>query len=608
MPRTMIWQDVPADSLVRYGDSLYLKDRVNPTHPLLLLTAHRRFAHEFSLSTARGGGLDRTLEDVVNWVRRLRPQITHCEYQGHGSFHGFNEVEVIATFGQPVDEALGREIDRRAQQYLNVARATTGLVYIGSDPLLRRSTYAAADGSEVVMRSVDGGYGVRILGSLDDLLATRTLDSLLAEQDGLRSAFKDWVADQYLVDRGERDRINQCCNDSAWGVDMQEFEDRPAYYLCEKEQCREEYPTCEEEGCDRLWMYRLSAYDADGDEIRICGPCAREKFLHCSSCSMYYPYGSGCFGDHRDESAKCCESPMKEFSIGLADGGRLANDERTTVTLEATIPFDTLLSVKRVLRDHWLDAGEGVADTPEYQMYVKGISAVDAEAVNPVWMDSDRRTYPKRLAKYIWDEAKVKVPKEVVAQIGDAVRDSTIAAEFEVEITRELDQSAAAFAHPDSCWFDGSYNYSRCTLKSHGGFGLRSFYGDRVTGRAWVFPVKVSRRVVRPTFDEPDGYFVFNAYGDLEERKGVRALSALTGMGKTVRLDTHNMKMYVNGCAGHLILPDNWSKAVPNSFSDLYPHERTPEIPSAPVAVTVEPATVEPTPEPVTVDDLRDLF
>ena len=60
---------------------------------------------------------------------------------------------------------------------------------------------------------------------------------------------------------------------------------------------------------------------------------------------------------------------------------------------------------------------------------------------------------------------------------------------YETELAERLNLPRGDFAHEGSCWWT-DYEHSRCSLKTCGGFGLRTFNGDVVTGRAWVMPLR----------------------------------------------------------------------------------------------------------------------
>lgn len=583
---TMPWDDVPFNTVVEWNGRLFLREHVNPWHGMELLTQHERYA-------SRVREIPYEFAEAREWIMKRFPERTHWQYTTL-RYLAEEQVRIVARVGEMgwVGEDRARfeaEEQRRAETYLDSPRAGGGLMYIHH--VMGRSVYADVNGREVVFR------GRRRLLSIDEI-DVEAMCAEFSKDHGDWSRFPDWVAEHWLADVSEVSRLHRCYyNSQHWAIDMPSFSDAPSYHLCVRPECASRAIACQHvdedgEECGNTLMYPRYGWNENGARINLCPSCVDGNYAYCGKCSMYYP-GDVCPEDHRDSSAKCCTSPMMEFSIGLADGSRLANDQRATANLSSDISYDGQRRIKRLFRDHWVEVGNSETDNDQYRMYVSALDAVDFPRVEPVWTDSSRRTYPRRLAKYIYDETKIKVPKDLLAKVGVVARDCSIAATLEVEITRELDGPAEDYAHAGSCWFDGSYSYSRCTLKSHAGFALRSFSDYGVTGRAWVFPVNVTDGKIRPTFDEPDGYFVFNAYGDLGERVAARALSTITGMKYMTLIGTEDMDMYVNGCSGYLLLPSQ-PEIVPGDFSDLEKHYNTPEVPASPVLVVTEPE-----PEPV---------
>jgi hypothetical protein len=173
-----------------------------------------------------------------------------------------------------------------------------------------------------------------------------------------------------------------------------------------------------------------------------------------------------------------------------------------------------------------------------------------------------------------------------MSQIGTIARDHSKPVEVEIEVTREFNESAAYFYHEDSCYW-GSYYESRCALKTNGAFGLRSFRGGAVSGRAWVMPLRHVDRLrtgpdLTPTFDTmgADAFVVFNGYGDLGGYAASRIVAHMAGW--TYRKIGFGCDpMYINA-GGYLVAPEHIAEpytdgslklSVPQ-HSDLYESEK----------------------------------
>jgi hypothetical protein len=201
--------------------------------------------------------------------------------------------------------------------------------------------------------------------------------------------------------------------------------------------------------------------------------------------------------------------------------------------------------------------------TAAYELRRKWIDlGYTIENIGPNWQGKDGN-YTKRLSRYAYKTYGLRVPPEVISEVGNIARQHSEGSEVEVEVTRNLNLSAEDFGHEESCWWQ-SYYHGRCALKTNGGFGLRSFgeftdywgntNSDTVTGRAWVMPVKHDGDRWLPTFEteSPDGFIVFNGYGELSGYTPARIIGHMAGM--TYRKITfYADPMYVNGESGYLV-------------------------------------------------------
>jgi hypothetical protein len=235
-----------------------------------------------------------------------------------------------------------------------------------------------------------------------------------------------------------------------------------------------------------------------------------------------------------------------KFSIRNNDGEPLPNDTRTTISLPAgTISAEGLAAIQRYLYDSNPDG--------MYRL------SYGLDPLGDQWQ-TKAGNYAKRLSGLAYKTYGVKLTPEIMSRVGCIARDHSKQADVAIEVTRELNQGAAAFGNPGSCWWSG-YGYSRCALKTNGGFGLRTFGNfGRVHGRAWVMPLRQRNESDRrrgqgvPTFDTrtPDAFVVFNGYGDLGGYTAPRILAHMAGWTyRKIRFEAS--PMYVNSLSGYLV-------------------------------------------------------
>lgn len=350
--------------------------------------------------------------------------------------------------------------------------------------------------------------------------------------------------------------------------------------ICESCADSDRYPMCE--GCDER-----SAYWSSINGCVICDSCRDSAYQYCDDCEEYYDNEDFAeyhnHGRQRDDG--CCEAPAQSFSIRNDGAGTLGNDERVTVSLPSGVISEDglyqiarrLMTIARTMSNTYVHA-DGVAYYTEDARVADG-SASEAEIAAhatrlqgcKMWdVASDvqmgklgnewqtrQGNFTKRLSRHAY-KAGSSIPADVLSEIGNIARAHSTGADYRIEITRDLNMSAADFFHEGSCWW-GSYSESRCALKTNGGFGMRSFtdYGD-VSGRAWVMPLRnasgddAAPRFV-PTFDTdgPDAWMVFNGYGQLDGYTPARIMAQMSGMTyRKVGFDC--APMYVNN-GGYLV-------------------------------------------------------
>lgn len=291
--------------------------------------------------------------------------------------------------------------------------------------------------------------------------------------------------------------------------------------------------------CDRCEeKYRTLTTVLSGSEV--CEHCRSNSYSWCNECDGYFLDEDSDEHTHEPDYASCCEAPAQNFSVRNDGEDPLRNDERTTVTLPAGVIDDE--GIARIRRHLW---SEGL----------------DREAMvildlGNVWQTREGN-FTKRFQRAVYKGFGEKVSQAVVSTIGTIASEHSRSVDYAIEVTRDLNQSPSDFAHSDSCWWQ-SYSYSRCTLKSNGGFGLRTFNEWGVNGRAWVMPLKLDEDGdLTPTFEtlKPDAFAVFNGYGDLEGYTAARIVSHMAGM--TYRKISFTCPpMYVNGDSGYLVAPE----------------------------------------------------
>jgi hypothetical protein len=285
---------------------------------------------------------------------------------------------------------------------------------------------------------------------------------------------------------------------------------------------------------------------AVGDD-RVCGSCLAAGYAWCSPCGNYYRNSDARDHDH----GSCCTSPQLEFAIRNS-GGQLASDTRATITLPAgTISPEGLEAISLCLRRYYNGS-----------TYPFSGLAYSLEPLGAEWQ-SRTGNYAKRLSSFAY-KTGVKIPPEVLSQVGNIARDHSQPVDLTIDVTRLLNRPAASFSNPGSCWW-GGYSNSRCALKTNGGLGLRSLdERGRVTGRAWVMPLKRTSRGLAPTFETlaPDAFIVFNGYDKLSGYTAPRTLAHMTGW--TYRkVEFRADPMYINA-GGFLVGPE----AVTQQYAD----------------------------------------
>jgi hypothetical protein len=296
---------------------------------------------------------------------------------------------------------------------------------------------------------------------------------------------------------------------------------------------------CECATCDYCEERTTSRTTTTLSGSEVCNSCLGDNYSYCEDCDGYYHDDDVNDHDHSDDG--CCESPQLNFTIRNDGCEPLANDTRTTITLPAgTISDEGIDQIKLYLHR------QGERNL-----------AYDLDKLGDKWQTREGN-YAKRLSRHAYKTHQVKLTQDIMSQVGCIARDHSTQVSSEIDVTRDLNQSAEYFYHEDSCWW-GGYSESRCALKTNGGFGLRSFSGHSTSGRAWVMPMRLTENgQLTPTFNTmtPDAFVVFNGYGDLSGYAAPRILAHMAGW--TYRKISFSCApMYVNSSGGYLVAPEN---------------------------------------------------
>jgi len=285
--------------------------------------------------------------------------------------------------------------------------------------------------------------------------------------------------------------------------------------------------------------------------------------LFCYSCLALLPVCPRCgerYWGARCRTPECrncqCEAPHKEFDFPI-DAGRssLRSDRPHEVTLPSgIIAEEGLVAIIVLIARLLTEVGWDIPNRRARNL---------VDEVGNQWMKSTG-SFPKRLAKAVykyygkganlWGVKPIELSDETLADVGNIAKQHTIKeARHVIEFTRNLNLSAADFAHPESCYWGGS-KHSRCALKGSGGLGVRTFDEKcRATGRAWILPMDDT---LMPMLDatKASAYFVFNGYGEMSGYAPAQLVAMLTGLTyRKVPVHSPHDIMYVNGETGFLV-------------------------------------------------------
>lgn len=355
--------------------------------------------------------------------------------------------------------------------------------------------------------------------------------------------------------------------------------------------CAENYSACTR--CSAL-AADLRYLIEDGEhENPYCGSCIGGYYTHCPTCDGYYDRSRDLHNHAVGEG--CCPAPAQEFVVPNVSGEPLSNDTPLAVSIGAGMVSDVgMEEIKSIFWRIGRDIMRTARNESKHPMYSMEWENEGREECSK-WQSLGTRlpeighkvkaeggpNFTKRLTRFAHKEFKLKIPDDVVSQVGNLASDHSRGADFTIETTRQLNQSATDFGHPDSCWWQ-SYFASRCALKNNGGFGIRTYSGkrragQRPDGRAWAMPLKryevfdfPSSRAFKPTFDAmgAEAFIVFNGYGDLQGYTAARVMCHLTGMSYR-KIQLRIAGMYVNGESGYLVGPEDVVKQYADQRLDV---------------------------------------
>lgn len=393
------------------------------------------------------------------------------------------------------------------------------------------------------------------------------------------SDFREWVKDR-VIDPDHADKQISWCEDCD---DLVRSDGRVPVNAGARLVCDE----CADD--DYYMCLHCQTRYSDTRTVRgdneVCEGCYENAYRYCEDCDVDYHIDDGCGGRHSDDCG--CYSPVPHFKVRNDGHGMLRENERTTVTLAAGVISDEgVAAIGDALRDHGNALSEEIKVRDEWGT-ITNLEEVCAARqpwhdlsfqlylLDQKWQTKDGN-YTKRLSRQAYKNHKLKIPADLLSQIGNIGSEHSRAVDHAIEVTRDLNLSAEDFGHEGSCWWT-EYSYSRCALKTNGGFGLRSFDGrGYVTGRAWVLPVRLlpdrapgDRRAFTPTFEteKPDAFVVFNGYHALSGYTPARIMAHMAGVTyRKVSLEIE--PMYVNSGSAYLIAAEEI--AAPYTDGSLY--------------------------------------
>jgi hypothetical protein len=286
-----------------------------------------------------------------------------------------------------------------------------------------------------------------------------------------------------------------------------------------------------------------------GDDRRLCDLCYDDGNGEWHTCEhteeifheddMVYRYGDWYHVDHNPDvdqdlddpdDPSMCKSSFIGQKIATVSLGVLSEEVRYEMEMPAgTVDAVGRKKINSLLSKGLLEDIHKLYDEYCYEQYCK-VSARTREVLNEInavvmhdcpWEDvfDEKRlkeitdlvnslsSEPTQEWDWRWQNRKGNLTKRLVklfkrawnisidpcdvAEIGNIARAHSEGVKYSFELTRDLNRPAHQFYHSDSCWWT-CHAESRCYAKQNGTIGLRTFEGERVTGRVWLVPLRLA--------------------------------------------------------------------------------------------------------------------
>jgi len=209
-------------------------------------------------------------------------------------------------------------------------------------------------------------------------------------------------------------------------------------------------------------------------------------------------------------------------------------------------------------------------DNPDRTYYKLNVDCVGSD-----WLVTGKAdyvgTYPKRIAKWLFKQHKIRLRECHLQQIGNLLAPHVQKEGDDVNLAFDQDyiegSSASDYCHTDSCWWGEHRTGLREGFKAEGGWAIRQFDGHTPVSRCWIVWDK-----------QYECYVLFNAYGKLELAHFARILSADWGLSYAqVKIDTDSDDYFINGGKGYII--GDTAKCDKLAGTTLEPYWHDPIVP-----------------------------
>jgi hypothetical protein len=322
--------------------------------------------------------------------------------------------------------------------------------------------------------------------------------------------------------------------------------------------------------CDTA-MLADDACFLEGADVSVCAECRDNYYLFCHDCDQYYERSDGHDCPEREKNGCDCTPRFMAFQFPRQGAAPLESGK--LVKLET--PRGAISETGMALIQSYLTR-QCPEITGEARYSVNGVLCM----TEPTWVIPRGKvagTFPKRIAKLVWQNLNIRLSAATMARIGDLARThSESIAEMYLEVSRDFEERDM-WVYRGSCWWS-DYAEGRCLLKTLGGLGIRGF-AQEDSGfpfcRAWILPLEkdpaggalpTGHLRLRPAADQDpmsaEAFLVFNGYrvnneGEDYHPEGytlemARVVAGLTGMSyHKTRISISYM--YVNDNAGYIV-------------------------------------------------------